>query len=196
MTLEEVLLKKKTAVLKRWFNLIAQTYPDGGAGLPKNKDRFANPVGYVISSSIADLYDALLQGDLNSDRVSSSLNDIIKVRAVQDFPPSQATAFVFLLKKAVRAELEGEIREARDFEELSIFESKIDDLGLRAFDIYIDCREKVYQVKVNEMKAEIENTFRLLERLSRKDPMCHQPSGQTPGVEREGANGYNRIEVE
>jgi len=195
MTLEEVLLKKKTAVLKRWFNLIAQTYPDGGASLRKNKDRFTNPVGYMISSTIADLYDALLQGELNSDKVSSSLNDIIKVRAVQDFSPSQASAFVFLLKKAVRAELEGEIREARDFEELSKFESKIDDLGLRAFDIYIDCREKVYQVKVNEMKAAMDNAFRLLERQSRKDLMCHQSPGQVQGVEREMGIGYNTTEL-
>jgi hypothetical protein len=168
MTLDEVLLRKKAAILKRWFNLIAQTYPDRGTSLLKNKDRFANPVGYIVSSSIAILYEELLQGKLNSEKASMSLDNVIKVRAVQDFSPSQAMTFVFLLKKAIRAELEGKIGEVGGFEELLKLESRIDEMALHAFDIYMDCREKIHKVKVDEMKAGMDNTFRLLERQSRK----------------------------
>lgn len=166
--MDEVLLRKKAAILKRWFNLIAQMYPDGGTSLLKDKDRFANPVGYTVSSSIAVLYEELLQGKLNSEKASTSLDDIIKIRAVQDFSPSQAMTFVFLLKKAIRAELEGKIGEVGGFEELLRLESRIDEMALHAFDVYMDCREKIHKVKMDEMKAGMDNRFRLLERQSRK----------------------------
>lgn len=168
MALEDILVKKKAAVVKRWFELTAQTHPDGGAGLMKNKDRFANPVGHITSSAIATLYEELLQGKQNSEIVTMSLYDIIKVRAVQDFSPSQAISFVFLLKKAIRAELKGEINQTADFEELSRIDSGIDELASHAFDVYMDCREKIHKVKVNEMKATVDNTNRLLEIQSRK----------------------------
>ena len=103
---------------------------------------------------------------VNSSRVATSLDDINKVRAVQTFSPRQAIAIIFLLKEAIRAELEGEIREKRGFEELLKFESRIDELALYAFDSYMGCREKIYQVKVDEMKAEKENAFRLLDRMT------------------------------
>ena len=168
MSLEHVLVKKKTAVLKRWFDLIAQTHPDGGANLLKNKDRFANPVGHITSSTIDTLYEELIQGKQNSERVTMALYDIIKIKAVQDFSPSKAIAFVFLLKNAIKAELADEIGKANYFDELSIIESRIDELASHAFDIYMDCREMIYKVKVDEMKLTVDNITRLLERQSGK----------------------------
>jgi hypothetical protein len=46
-------------------------------------------------------------------------------------------------------------------EQLSAFDSTIDDLALYAFDIYMKCREKIYELKANEAKNA---TFRLLQR--------------------------------
>lgn len=166
MALEDVLVSKKAAVLKRWFELIAQTHPDGGASLVKNKDRFANPVSHITSSAIAILYEELLQGKPDSERAATSLEDIIKVRAVQDFSPSQAVSFIFLLKKAIRAELGDEKYHTGIFEELSRIEFRIDELASHAFDIYMDCREKICKVKVDEMKVKVDNVVRLLERQS------------------------------
>jgi len=168
MALEDILLKKKAAILKGWFNLIAQTHLDGGRSLLKNKDRFTNPIGHITSSAIDVLYEELVRGMPNPEKVWTSLEEIIKVRAVQDFTPSQAIAFVFLLKKAIRAELKDEVyKDAVIFEELSRTDSRIDELASLAFDIYMNCREKIYQVKVDEMKATVDNVSRLLERQSR-----------------------------
>jgi len=164
--LRDDLSEKKNSILKRWLNLIGQTHPEGGANFLKDKDRFTNPVGYTISSAINVLYEELLQDRLPSERVLTSLDDINMVRAVQNFSPRQAVAIVFLLKKAIRAEIGDEIREKREFEELLKFESRIDELALYAFNSYMDCREKIYKVKVDEMKAERDNAFRLIERTS------------------------------
>ena len=166
MALEDVLVRKKNSVLKRWFELIAQTSPDGGTSMLKTRDRFTNPIGHITTSAIGILYDELLQGKPDSQRATASLEDIIKIRSVQDFSPSQAAAFVFLLKKAVRAELESEKNQKGFYEELSRFESLIDEMVCHTFNIYMDCREKIYQVRVDEMKFRVDNMTRLVERMS------------------------------
>ncbi|MCL0091586.1 RsbRD N-terminal domain-containing protein, partial [Dehalococcoidales bacterium] len=122
----------------------------------QEKDRFANPVGYTISKEIEVLYEELIDG-MNFDKLSTSLDNIIKIRAVQDFSPSQAIAFIFLLKKAVKEELADEIGGNWWLK----FESRIDKLALLAFDIYMKCREKIYQIKVNKVKAETERALKL-----------------------------------
>ena len=138
--LDRLLLQKKAAILERWRHLILDTYPaDSSRFLKQEKDRFANPIGSIISEGTEALYTELI-GGMNLDRLVACLDSIIRVRAVQDFSPSQATAFIFLLKKAVREELESEIRENQIFQELLEFESRIDKLALLALDIYMKCR--------------------------------------------------------
>ena len=166
MVLEHLLPQKRAAILERWFQLVLETYPAGTSRfLKQEKDRFANPVGYTISQEIEALYDGLLQ-EMNSDKLAVCLDNIIRIRAVQDFPPSQTIAFIFLLKKAIREELASEITENRVFEELLKFEARIDKLALLAFDIYMKCREKVFEIRVNEAKAERERVLKLLERIN------------------------------
>lgn len=167
MVLEDLLFKKKASILERCFQLILETYPaDTGRFLKKEKDRFVNPIGYTIARELEFLYDGLLQGT-NSDKTSISLDNIIRIRAVQDFSPSQAIIFIFLLKKAIREELEGEIREKRVLKELLEFESRIDKMALCSFDIYTRCREQIFELRVSELKAEREQALRLLERINR-----------------------------
>jgi hypothetical protein len=46
------------------------------------------------------------------------------------------------------------------------FQSKIDELALFAFDIYMDCREKICEIRVNQAKTEKEMAFRMMERMT------------------------------
>ena len=166
MVLENFLLRNKAAILERWHHLVLETYPANTSRfLMQEKDRFVNPVGYAISQEIGALYKELL-GGMNVDKLSTSLENIIRIRSVQDFSPSQGIAFILLLKKAIREELEGEILDNRIFEEWLELESKIDTLVLLAFDIYMKCREKICEIKINEIKTERERIFKLLERTN------------------------------
>ena len=166
MVLKHLLSQKRVTMVDRWFQLILDTYPAEGAKIFKqNTDRFVNPVGYTVSREIATIYEELLQG-MNPDKLSASLDNVIRIRAVQDFVPSQAIAFIFLLKEAIRGDLESEIRENQLLGELLEFESRIDSLALFALDIYVKCREKVYELRVNEVKAEREMALKLLERVN------------------------------
>ncbi|SPF53732.1 putative component of dissimilatory sulfate reduction system, protein DsrT (second copy apart from operon) [Candidatus Desulfosporosinus infrequens] len=153
MKLKDLLEENKSAILKKWFDAIIETYPTDTSGFLKNqKDRFANPVGHVFTQGIENILAALIEGrDLAKS--ASFLDDIIKVRAIQDFTPSKAMSFVFLLKNVVRKELEKEIRQSQQLSEALLeFELKIDDLALLSFDKYIKCREQIYKLKTDELK--------------------------------------------
>jgi len=153
--LKKLLLEKKSTVLKKWFKSVVDTYPaDTRRFLKEQKDQFANPVGSTISRELESLLEELLQG-MDSKKVSQFLDNVIRIRAIQDFTPSEAIGFIFSLKKAIREELGDEIRESGLYKELLELESEIDKLGLLAFNIYMQCREKTYEIKVNELSNRI-----------------------------------------
>ena len=161
MDLKAQLIEKKPAILKKWFDAIADTYAKDTAGfLKKQKAQFTNPVGYTLAEGIEKLFDGLLKGVL-AEEVSRFLDSIIRIRAIQDFAPSEAVSFIFRLKKVIREELGGEFLAQQGVAgELAAFDSAIDDLALFAFDIFMKCREKIYELKANESKS---MNFRLLQ---------------------------------
>ncbi|HUT72760.1 MAG TPA: RsbRD N-terminal domain-containing protein [Desulfatiglandales bacterium] len=152
MNLQSLLLQKKSTILERWYHLILGSYPsDTGRFLKKHNDRFDNPVAYEFRQGIEGIYEALLHG-MDRDSISYFLDRIVSIRALQEFPPSAAIAFIFLLKKAIRDTLKREIRENGISDELTERESRIDGLALLCFDAYMKRREKIYEIKVNEIK--------------------------------------------
>lgn len=157
--LKSLLTERRASILGRWFDAIIESYPANTSAFIKNQgDRFANPVGYAIHTGIEGILDELLNGgDLRG--ASSFLDDIIRVRAVQDFSASEAVAFIFDLKRVIRKELEGVDGDKGMSYALSALDSRIDGLACLSFDIYMGCREKLYELKVNEVRN---MTFRLL----------------------------------
>ncbi|NVL90411.1 MAG: RsbRD N-terminal domain-containing protein [Desulfobacterales bacterium] len=154
MSLNDLLLQKRSHIVKKWCDVILQTYPEESQGfLRKQKDRFANPVGHTIFEGIESIYDELLQ-ETESGKISLFLDNIVRVRAVQDFSPSQAVGFVFGLKKVIRKELKSEILKEGIAEEWAAFESKIDGLALLCFDIYTACRQKMFDIKVDSVRRQ------------------------------------------
>ncbi len=161
MDFKKHLIEKKQTILKKWFDAVADTYQkDTASFLKKQKAQFTNPVGYNLAEGLEGLFEALLQG-LIPDKVSAFLDSIVRIRAVQEFAPSEAVAFIFQLKKIARQELGGEfLQQQRMAEELAAFDAAIDDLALFSFDLYVKCREKIYELKANEARN---MTFRLLQ---------------------------------
>lgn len=159
MNLNDLLLKKRSEILKKWFDLIIETYPEETANFLKSqKNQFGNPVGHTILEGIEEIFNELL-GRPSTEKSAVYLDNIIRIRAIQEFSPSKAISFLFLLKRVIRSEVANEAREYRLLEELSEVESRIDDLVNISFDIYVQCREKIYELKANEVKNW---TYRLL----------------------------------
>ena len=150
--LADLLRRRRAAVLKRWFGRIVETYPaDAARVFSRVKDPFQNPVGQTIVRAIERLYDHLLDGrDIKN--ATPALEDLIRVRAVQDFSPSQALGFLFLLKGILRDVLRAEDREVATCAEWPALESRIDALALLGFDVYMQCRETLFGIRVSEVK--------------------------------------------
>ena len=119
-------------------------------------------MGHTFSEGIANLLEGLITGE-GFDKELPFLDDIIRVRAIQEFTPAQALSFVFSIKGIVREELEKEITQNQLYDELLKFESEIDELALYAFNVYVKCREQLYELRTDELKR---MTFTLLKKAN------------------------------
>ena len=154
-TFGELLQEKKEAIIKRWVDDAFATYPEDSFNLlKKQKDPFANPVGRSLRVGTRGILETLLEGD-DTEKIGEYLEDIIKIRAVQQFTASQTVGFIFRLKDALRGELGKAARDERISAELTRFEGRIDQVVLDAFDIYAQAREKVHELRVNEVKRRV-----------------------------------------
>lgn len=152
MKLSDLLTEKRSPIVKKWRDLILQTYPEQSQSfLKKQKDRFANPVGRTMFEGIESIYDELV-GEADSDKLSLFFDNIVRVRAVQEFTPSKAVGFVFGLKAIIREQLAREILQSGISEEWAAFERRIDGLALLCFDVYSECRQKISDIRVNELR--------------------------------------------
>lgn len=150
--LRELLIQNKDTILGKWFNLILKSYsPDVSKFLKKEKDRFNNPVGHNIYQNINHIYDYLLD-ETDGERIAVCLDNIIRIRSVQDFSAREAVAFIFQLKKIIREELGSQNRGDRILREILEFEQEIDELALLAFQIYMRCREELFEIRAKELR--------------------------------------------
>ena len=143
------LAAKKEVIVRKWTDLVLDSY-----GSPeffkKQKNRFANPIGSTILEGLHEIYTILAEGK-ELGLMAKPLESIIKIRAVQDFTPSQSVSFVYLLKKIVRQELAKDRKNSVEQENLTELDGRIDQAALMAFDFYMDCRERLSQIRINEV---------------------------------------------
>jgi hypothetical protein len=155
VALSEVLETKRKAILKRWREAILSTYPeDARRFLKREKNRFANPVGRRLIEEIEILYDALFP-EADEEKIIRSLDDIIRIRAVQDFKPSEALSFVLDLKRIMREELGESLATNSSASEFEAIENRIDQTTLLAFDIYTHCRKTLHDIRLKEVQTHV-----------------------------------------
>jgi len=160
MGLKTLLEKNRTAILKKWFDAAVSTYPlETSQFLKSQNDRFANPVGITVSEGLNSLFNQLIT-EPNANRMREYLDPMIRIRAIQDFTPSQATSFILSLKNIIRETLKKQLGKNGLETELLELDTKIDRLLLLAFDIYMECREKIYDLKTNEEKNKVFKAFK------------------------------------
>ncbi len=159
MDLVKHLAQKKSAIVQAWFEKVANSYPLDTAQFLKNQsDPFANPVGRNSLQSLREMFELALNG-FDRETALPLIDPIIRIRAIQDFTPAQAVGFIFDLKKIIRATAGLDVKDSQSQKTLQLMDDRIDKLGLLAFDIYMQCREKIYELKANEMRARTFSAF-------------------------------------
>jgi hypothetical protein len=160
MGLTDSIATRSKELAQKWADLILGTYPEQTQVVwRKNRDQFTNPVGSAILASTNELLPLLLTWN-DAEAVANSLQQIVKIRAVQDFTPSQALSFVFLLKKLLRQEFIKELAARGELEDLLHFETRVDNLAVIAFDLYVAARDQISRMRVDEVKRAHVNIVR------------------------------------
>ena len=166
MAIEQRLLQNKKRIGRQWFDMLAGTYPlETVRLLKKETNQFANPVGHAFLVAIDEIVDEFL-GQNSAEAMGPLLDKVIRIRAIQDFSPSSSLAFIFGLKTIAVEVLEKDLAAgAVSREELRDFDRKVDALAMSAFDVYMCCRENLFEVRMTEVKN---RTHRLLKRAEIK----------------------------
>jgi hypothetical protein len=148
--LDRDIAEHRDKILERWIDDIIEGYPEETAKFLRSKtDRFANPVGAGIRDGLGELLDGIVRG-VDPEELSSALDRVIRVRAVQEFSPSAAVGFVFELKDVVR-DVTGDLG-AEAVTALDALDRRIESLGLCAFDVYMSCREQMWSIRAQEIR--------------------------------------------
>jgi len=151
MLLAELLIDRKGEILDSWVDQVLATYPEDGSRIfKKEKDQFANPVGYAVKSSLWTVY-ALLFEKNEPEGIVDSLEQMVRIRAVQTFNPSEAVSMAYILKRVVKDFCRKD--KVADLEGWQAFEEKADILAYTMFDLYAASRERLYQTRIAEIKS-------------------------------------------
>lgn len=150
MILSEALQNKKKKILSLWVERTLDSYISSGF-FKQSHDQIANPLGANIKDGLTRILDTLLEEEAGD--YTAGLDQIIRIRAVQDFSPSQAVVPFLELKWIVRQVLADDAKTKSLVPDLAPLECEIDRIALAAFDIYTQCREQLYQVRISELKS-------------------------------------------
>lgn len=163
----DVLRQRRDIILKEWRKSALDFYT-AGAFKPAQKsvDRFGNPLVYTVTTALETILDELINR-VKTARTEEALEDIVKIRSLQSEKPSAALDFLFRLKKIFKDNLKDVRNEKDDIEEIEKLDSALDKLILTAFDIFMKSREKIYEIRSNEIKR---RSYKLWERAGITDP--------------------------
>jgi len=163
MELSKLLEKNRPAILKKWMGEIFDTYPaDTSRFLKGQRDRFANPVGHTITVNAEFILEGLIKGD-DAGRLSGYLKQIIRIRAVQDFTPSQAVAFMESLKPVITGQLKTEINKYNLLDDWAELETHIDSLTQCAYELHTEMKKRINSIRTKEIDKGEKFLARLME---------------------------------
>ena len=156
VVLRELLRRRTESVAASWCDAVLAAYPERAyTAWTRETDPFANPVGHSLRVGTRAVLDVLLEEDVDPAMLRAALADIVRIRAVQQMPPSAAVGFVFRLKGVIRSVLAGELEGPHASAELEELSERVDVAALAAFDVYAEERARIVELRVNELKKNI-----------------------------------------
>lgn len=169
--MREQLLGKRAEILRQWLEAAVRLYSAPHARfLLADADPFRNPAGHTLRGTLEALFDWLAGGGPPAP-CRPLLETLIRLRAVLDVPPSQSLAFLLQLGDILRQQLGS----------AGGLEPALDAMVLTAFDIYVESREKLYQIRAGEAKRRLYLLERLHPEFVPASPDAPPPArGDTP----------------
>jgi hypothetical protein len=176
MGLREILVERRATLCERWLDATLAQYGEITAvRWRRERDPFANPVGHALASGLPELFAAVVgEGDPGAAAVGA-LEAILRIRSVQDLSPSRAVGFVYLLREAIRAELEPDLAGGAHAAELAAIEGRLERLAFLGFDVYVRFRVQMFRLRQEELKRSVAS---LLRRWNAEGVQAREPGAQ------------------
>ena len=160
----------KKALVEQWINAVFGTYPLDTTGfLRTRQDQFCNPVGEITATVAGYLYDAMAGEHVIAEKVQAALERFVKLRSVQDFPPSQGIGVLYVFKQLLRSTLLPVFEKAGKVADYLEAESRLDTLALMAFDMYLATRETLAEQRIREIRDQHSQVVRWAQTTGNKD---------------------------
>ncbi|MDU9050072.1 MAG: RsbRD N-terminal domain-containing protein [Candidatus Electrothrix sp. Rat3] len=151
MNLLEFLQKKEKKILDIWVERTLDSYTSSDF-FKQAKDQFANPVGANIRAGLTKIFQLILAEAEHQD-FAEPLDQVIRIRAVQEFTPAQAIAPILELKWVIRQVFSTDEKGRALLAELAPFDRDVDRITLMSFDMYMNCRDRLHQARIRELKS-------------------------------------------
>ncbi|SHO49707.1 RsbRD N-terminal domain-containing protein [Desulfopila aestuarii] len=151
MDLAEAFRNYRETIVGKWVDYTLSTYTSSDF-FKREKDQFANPIGASVREALDSLFVMMSKGT-DPVEFKGPVEKIIKIRAVQEFTPAQAVAPLNAVKHITREVLAADKERAVFVKDLYDFEFNVDLAVLAAFDIYMESRERLYKVRIAEIKS-------------------------------------------
>ncbi len=151
MNLIEALRQKRDKILALWVERTLDSYISSGF-FKQSRDKFANPVGTNIQEGLTTLFDMLVKGAAARE-YAGALDQVIRIRAVQEFSPAQAVAPILELKWVIKQVFSTDKECKLLLPELDSFDCDVDRAALAAFDLYMECRDRLHNARIRELKS-------------------------------------------
>jgi hypothetical protein len=182
MTLREILVERRAALCERWLEAILGEYgSETAARWRRERDPFANPIGHVLGTSLPTLLEAVAGDGQPAAGALGALEDVVRIRCVQELAPSRAVGFVYLLRDVIRGELASELAGGGHGADLAAVDRRIERLTLLAFDAYVHCREQIFRLRQEELKRSVGSILRHWHANAGPDPGELVPLSPPPG---------------
>lgn len=140
---------RRAALVQTWYEATLRSYfPTADAAFLGHAS-FAHPVGQNFHQAMTAIIDGLADG-LAREAFAAPLDRIIRILAVQELPAGMSVRFLALLRRQLLAEA------ALSPAEKSALADRIDDLTETAVEIWLECRETLYTLRINELRKRIQ----------------------------------------
>lgn len=143
---------QRGAILEEWREALFATYSDEAHRFLKgNRDRIGNPIGQAILRATEESLPFLF-GTEDAKCNYSAINDLIRIRAVQDFTASQAAGIFQALKKVLFDHLWSFNLSETQMRKFFALLSRVDEMQLTAFELYTSHRARLAEIRVDESR--------------------------------------------
>ncbi|MCF8024709.1 MAG: RsbRD N-terminal domain-containing protein [Desulfobacteraceae bacterium] len=153
---EEIVRARKDKWVARWFDALMRTYPEESARFFKDtRDPFANPVGATLEKGIRDLFEVVTADTFDNEAAKTALEPMVRVRAIQEMSPSEALGFITEIKAIVKQDAAADSRKSTVAEKARCIVDNADKALLTAFDLYMDCKKRVYHLRARQARDSV-----------------------------------------